>query len=266
MSTAHKSGYAPVNGVEVYYQVHGEGRPLVLLHGGFGAIEMFGPVIDQLAATHAVIAMDLQGHGRTLPFDRPMTFENMAGDVAGLVRWLGYERADIVGYSLGGAVALNVALRHPEVVDRLVLVSTPYALSGWHQFNLDGMAQIGPGSAEGMKQSPMYQMYAAIAPDPEVNWPKLHVQMGQLLTAEYDYSTEIGSLKMPTTLVVGDWDSVRTAHAVEFFELLGGGKQDAGWDGSGMNANRLAILPGLTHYTIFASPQLTETIERVLGG
>jgi pimeloyl-ACP methyl ester carboxylesterase len=265
MSTPNKSGYAPVNGVEVYYEVHGTGDPLVLLHGGFGAIEMFGPALDRLAQRHTVIAPDLQGHGRTLPFDRPMTFENMADDIAGLIEWLGYETADVVGYSMGGGVALNLGLRHPELVRRLVLVSTPYANSGWHQYNLDGMAQIGPASAEGMKQSPMYEMYAAIAPDPEKNWPRLHEQMGQLLNAKYDHRDAIPSLSMPTTLIVGDWDSVRTAHAVEFFEMLGGGRQDAGWDASGMNANRLAILPGLTHYTIFAAPALVDTVERVLA-
>lgn len=265
MSTAERSGYAPVNGVEVYFEVHGAGDPLVLLHGGFGAIQMFGPALDALARSRMVIGVDLQGHGRTRPFDRPMTFENMAADVAGLVRWLGHERADVVGYSLGGGVALNVGIHHPEIVRRLVLVSTPYARSGWHRFNLDGMSQIGPASAEGMRQTPMYEMYAAIAPDPVSDWPKLHAQVGSLLNTDYDYSAAIPDLPMPTTLIVGDWDAVRTAHTVRFFELLGGGLEDAGWDGGGMNANRLAILPGLTHYNIFGSPVLVETIDRVLA-
>ncbi len=260
-----RSGLAQVNGVSTYFAVYGEGEPLVLLHGGLGAIEMFGPVLAELAQHHTVIGVDLQGHGRTPPHDRPMTFSNMAADIAALIGYLGYDKADVMGYSTGGAVALRVAVEHPEVVDRLVLVSTPFARRGWHQFNLDGMSQMGPASAEGMKQTPMYAMYAAIAPDPEHNWPKLHEQMGELMRTDYDWSADIAKIGAPTLLVVGDWDSVRTRHAVEFFELLGGGQQDAGWDGSGMNANRLAILPGQTHYTIFMAPELVTPVEAFLG-
>lgn len=255
-----KSGYAPVNGVEYYYAVYGEGDPVVLLHGGFGAIEMFGPVIELLAAGHQVIGVDLQGHGRTLPFDRPMTMEAMGDDIAALIRHLGYEKADIMGYSTGGGVALRAGIQHPDAIDRLVLVSTPYAFSGWHDFNQQGMQQIAAAPeqvAEGMKQTPMYQTYAAIAPDAN-NWGKLVSQMGAMVDVTYDWSAEVAKLQVPTMVVVGDWDSVRISHAAAFFELLGGGTQDAGWDGSGMNGNRLAILPGLTHYTIFSSPALAQ--------
>jgi pimeloyl-ACP methyl ester carboxylesterase len=260
MSTPTKSGYAPVNGVEVFYQVYGKGDPIVLLHGGFGAIEMFGPMIGALAENHTVIGMDLQAHGRTAPMDRPMTFEAMAADVAGLITFLGYEKADVLGYSTGGGVALRLGIDHPEVIDKLILVSTPFAKEGWHQYNLDGMAMIGPGSAEGMKQTPMYELFAAVNPDPDTNWPKLHEKQGGLVNAPYDYSAELkDGLKVPTMLVDGDWDSVRMAHIVEFFALLGGGLVDAGWDGSNMNQNRLAILPGQTHYSIFMSPELATT-------
>ncbi len=260
MPAPNKSGYAPVNGVEYYYAVYGEGDPIVLLHGGFGAIEMFGPVIDLLAAGHQVIGVDLQGHGRTLPFDRQMTLEAMGDDIAALIRHLGYEQADVMGYSTGGGVALRTGIQHPEVVDRLVLVSTPFAFSGWQDFNQQGMKQIAAAPdqvAEGMKQTPMYQMYAAIAPDPN-NWTKLVRQMGAMVDADYDWSAEVARMQVPTMLVVGDWDSVRTSHAVQFFELLGGGRADAGWDGANMNSNRLAILPGLTHYSIFSDPKLAE--------
>lgn len=250
------SGYAPVNGVEVYYQVYGKGDPLVLLHGGFGAIEMFTPILGALAEDHTVIGVDLQGHGRTLPHDRRMTFESMASDVADLISHLGYDKADILGYSVGGMVALQVGLNHPEVVDKLVVVSAPYARSGWHEYNIQGMSQIGAGSAEFMKQSPMYEMYKAVAPDPEANWVKLHTQMGELVNTDYDYSTQVKGLTVPTMIVIGDHDSVRPAHAVAFFELLGGGLVDAEWDYSKMVQHRLAILPGLTHYDIFMSPAL----------
>ncbi|MQA91231.1 MAG: alpha/beta fold hydrolase [Gemmatimonas sp.] len=237
--------------------MYGEGEPLVLLHGGFHSIEMFGPVLPALAGRQ-VIGVDLQGHGRTLPFDRQMSFANMATDVAELIKYLGFEKADVMGDSMGGSTALRLAIDHPEVVDKLILVSTPYAFSGWHEYNAQGMKQIGAApeqaaeqAAEGMKQTPFYQMYAAIAPAPN-NWTKLVAQVGEMLGKDYDWSDEVRQMKVPTMLVVGDWDAVRTSHTAKFFELLGGGLQDAQWDGSGMNANRLAILPGLTHYTIFS--------------
>lgn len=262
MSTPTKSGYAPVNGVEVYYATYGQGEPLVLLHGGFGLIEMFGPVLGRLAETHTVIGVDLQAHGRTRPFDRPMTFEAMATDVAELVKYLGYDKADIVGYSHGGSVALRTAIDHPEVVDRLVLVSTPFAFAGWHDFNQQGMKGIGAApeqAAEGMKQTPMYEAYAAVAPDPN-DWVELVRQVGALNGMEYDWSAEVPAIAAPTLLIVGDWDSVRTSHVAQFFELLGGGRQDANWDRSGMNQNRLAILPDTTHYDIFMSPALADAV------
>jgi pimeloyl-ACP methyl ester carboxylesterase len=254
-----QSGYAPVNGVEVYYAVYGEGDPIVLLHGGLGSIEMFGPVIDLLAENHQVIGVDLQAHGRTAAHERPMTFENMADDIADLIDFLGHERVDVMGYSTGGGVAMRVGIQHPEKVDKLILVSIPFTNAGWHQENLDGMATVNASLAEPMKATPMYEAFAALNPDPEANWPKLLDQQGALVNAPYDYSAELADLTMPTMLVAGDWDSVRTSHMIEFFELLGGGANDAGWDGAGMNANRLAILPGLTHYTIFSSPALAET-------
>lgn len=257
MSTPSKSGYAPANGVEVYYEMHGEGEPLVLLHGGFGLIEMFGPNLPTLAEGHQVIGVDLQGHGRTLPFDRPMSFEAMATDVAELIKHLGFEKANVMGYSMGSITALRLAIDHPEVVDRLVLVSAPFAYSGWHDYNAEGMRTIGPEAAEGMRQSPMYEAYAQVAPDVN-NWTTLVTQMGEFIGKDYDWSAEVPSVKSPTLLVFGDWDAVRTAHVAQFFELLGGGKQDALWDGSGMNANRLAILPDVTHYSMVTDPRLAE--------
>ncbi len=261
-TTRPASGTAPVNGIELYYELHGSGKPLVLLHGAFGAIEMFWPVMAELARSRQVIGVDLQGHGRTLPFDRPMTFEAMATDVAALIRWFGYDRADVMGYSMGGATALRIGIDHPQVVDRLIIVSSTYAFSGWHDFNqqgMKGMAANPAAAVEGMKQTPMYQLYAQINPDPETNWPRTIAQTGALVGRDYDWSAEVAKLPMPTMIVAGDWDAVRTAHVAAFFELLGGGRQDANWDGSGMNRNRLAILPGATHYTIFNDPRLATT-------
>ena len=258
MPTPTKSGYVPVTGGKVYYASYGEGAPLVLLHGGLMTIEAFGPVLPALAATREVIAIEAQGHGRTGPLDRPMSFENMAADVAAIIRSLGYDKVDVVGYSMGGTIGLRLALDHPELVNRLVVASAPYAFAGWHDYNQQGMRALNAGLAEGMKGTPLYEGFAAVNPDPATNFPKLLDQM-TYMGKDYDYSAEIPNLKVPTQLVYGDWDAVRTSHAAKFFELLGGGLQDAQWDGSGMNRNRLAILPGITHYTMMTSPRLAET-------
>ncbi len=264
-SPAHAAGqYAAVNGISLYYATYGSGGvPLVLLHGGVGAIEMFGPVMPQLTEGRQVIGVDLQAHGRTADIDRPLSYETMADDIGGLIQRLGLPRVDVIGYSLGGGVALQTAIRHPDLVRKLVLVSTPCKRQGWYPEVLAGMAQMGPGAAEPMKQTPMYQLYAAIAPRVD-DWPVLLTKLGDLLRQEYDWSPAVAQIKAPTLLVVGDADSVRTAHAVAFFELLGGGQRDAGWDGAGMSNARLAILPGVTHYTIFALPALAATVTPFL--
>jgi len=258
-----KAGYASVNGLTLYYEIHGAGEPLILLHGGVGAIQMFGEVLPSLAQNRQVVAVDLQAHGRTADIDRPLSFELMAGDIAALIKHLGIEEADVMGYSLGGGVALRTAIQHPEVVRKLVLVSTPFKREGWYPEILAGMGQMGPAVAELMKQTPMYQLYASIAPRPE-DWPVLLTKLGELLRQDYDWSKDVAAIKAPTLLVVGDADSVRTAHAVAFFELLGGGKVDAGWDGSGMSNARLAILPATTHYNIYSSPALAAVVAPFL--
>jgi pimeloyl-ACP methyl ester carboxylesterase len=255
--------YAAVNGLELYYEIHGSGEPLILLHGGVGAIEMFGEVLPLLAEGRRVIAVDLQAHGRTPDIDRPMTFEAMAEDVAALIEHLGLGEADVMGYSLGGGVALRTAIQHPEVLRKLVLVSTPFKRDGWYPEVLAGMEQMGPAAAEPMKQTPMYQLYSSVAPRPE-DWSVLLTKLGELLGQDYDWSEEVTAMEVPAMIVVGDADRVRTSHAVAFFELLGGGKQVAGWDGSGMSGARLAILPGTTHYGIFFSPALAATVSPFL--
>ena len=258
-----KGNYASVNGLNLYYEIHGAGEPLILLHGGVGAIQMFGEVLPSLAQNRRVVAVDLQAHGRTADIDRELRFELMAGDIAALIKHLGIEEADVMGYSLGGGVALRTAIQHPEVVRKLVLVSTPFKRDGWYPEILAGMGQMGPQVAEPMKQTPMYQLYASIAPKPQ-DWPVLLTRLGDLLRQDYDWSKDVAAIKAPTLLVVGDADSVRTAHAVAFFELLGGGKVDAGWDGSGMSNARLAILPATTHYNIYSSPALAAVVAPFL--
>jgi len=256
-------GYASVNGLQLYYEIHGAGEPLILLHGGLGAIQMFGEVLPSLAQNRRVVAVDLQAHGRTADIDRPLSFELMAGDIAALIKHLGIEEADVMGYSLVGGVALRTAIQHPEVVRKLVLVSTPFKRDGWYPEILAGMGQMGSQIAEPMKQTPMYQQYASIAPKPE-DWPVLLTKLGELLRQDYDWSKEVVAIKASTLIVVGDADSVRTSHAVAFFELFGGGKVDAGWDGSGMSNARIAILPAMTHYNIYSSPQLAAVVAAFL--
>ena len=159
--------YADVNGIKLYYEIAGTGRPLILLHGGLGALEMFGPNLAALARGRQVIAVDLQGHGRTADIDRPLSVAFMADDIAALIKHLGLASADIMGYSLGGGVALQTAIRHPEVVRKLVLVSTPFRRDGFYPEILAQQGQVGPAAAEAMKQTPMYQLYSSLAPRPE---------------------------------------------------------------------------------------------------
>jgi pimeloyl-ACP methyl ester carboxylesterase len=259
------STVAHVNGIEIAYQVLGTGSPLVLLHGGFGSLEMFGPNVGLLAAGHRVIGVDLQSHGRSPATDRPIRFETMADDIAALMAHLKLERAAIMGFSFGGAVALSTAIQHPQLVERLVLVSTVFKRNGWHPEMTAGMDAMGPEVAEPLKRSPMYETYVQIAPRKE-DWPMLVTQLTTAMKIDYDWSADVAKLPMPVMIVVGDADGLPPSHAVEFFSLLGGGKRDADWDRSGMTHHRLAILPGLTHYDINVSPTLSQAVIPFLDG
>ncbi len=256
--------YAPIHGLELYYEIHGEGQPLILLHGGLGSTEMFADPLPLLSSTRQVIAVDLQAHGRTADIDRPLSLEAMGDDIAALIQHLGLGQADVMGYSMGGMVALQTALRHPETVRKLVLVSVPFKRNGWFPEVLEGMKGVRAEAAEMMKPSPVYQTYARVAPRPK-DFPKLLDKMGQMLGQDYDYTEAVKSLNMPVFIVAGDTDSLSPAHAAEFFGLLGGGMKDAGWDGSGITCrSRLAILPSTTHYNSFASPLLVPMVTAFL--
>jgi pimeloyl-ACP methyl ester carboxylesterase len=238
----------------MYYETRGAGRPLILLHGGVGAGEMFDPVLPRFAEGRQVVAVHLQAHGRTADIDRPLGYELMADDIAALAMHLGIEMADLMGYSLGGGVALQTAIRHPDVVRRLVVVSAPVKRDGWYPEVLAGMTQMGPESARYMQQSPLGQLY------PDVDWAVLFTKLGDLLRKDYDWSRDVAAIKSPVMIVAADADSVRTARVLEFFALLGGGQQDAGLDGSGKPMARLAILPGATHYDILSHPALASLV------
>ncbi len=261
-----QGSYALVNGINLYYEIHGAsnvGIPLILLHGGFGTIGMFGPLLPALAQTRRIVGVELQAHGHTADIDRPMSYEAMADDVAALVRHLGIEKIDISGYSLGGGVALQMTIRHPALVRKMVLISTPFKQKGWYPDVLAGQAQLNAEAARAMIGSPMQQDYASVAPKPE-NWPLLADKMGRLLRQDYDWSAGVKTIKAPTLIIIGDSDGVHPAHAVEFFELLGGAKGDPGWDRSRMPNSQLAILPSTTHYDIFFSLQTASIFAAFL--
>jgi pimeloyl-ACP methyl ester carboxylesterase len=251
--------YADVNGLSLYYEEHGSGEPLVLLHGGFGAGELLAPLVAELAAGRRVITVDLQGHGHTADIDRPLRPEHMADDIAALIGHLGLERADVMGYSLGGLVALRTAIQHPDRVRRLVLVSVPFRRNGSYPEVLEAMDQMGPGAADMLSQSPLGALYARTAPRPE-DWPVLVTKTSEALKVDYDWTAETEAMTTPTLLVFADADSIRPDHIVEFFALMGGGQRDASWDGSGRPASQLAILPGRTHYDVSVSPALAPTV------
>jgi pimeloyl-ACP methyl ester carboxylesterase len=251
--------YADVNGLSLYYDEHGSGEPLVLLHGGIGASEMFAAILDELAERRRVIAVDLQGHGHTADIDRPLRAEHLADDIAALIEHLGLERADVMGYSLGGMVALRTAIQHPARVRRLVLVSIPFRRDGSFPEVLAAMDAMGPELAEMIKQAPVYEHYARVAPRPD-DWTTHVAKTAEIVKLDFDWSADVAGLAPPTMLVYADADSVRPDHIVEFYGLLGGGRRDAGVDGSGRPRGRLAVLPGTTHYDIVASPLLPAVV------
>ena len=251
--------YADVDGLSLYYEEHGSGEPLVLLHGGIGASEMFAAILDELAEARRVIAVDLPGHGHTPDVDRPLRAELLADDVAALIEHLGLEQTDAMGYSLGGLTALRTAIQHPDRVRRLVLVSIPFRRDGSYPEVVAAMDAMGPDLAELIKQAPVYEHYARVAPRPE-DWTSHIVKTAEFVKIDFDWSAEVAALAVRTMLVYADADSVRPDHIVEFYGLLGGGRRDAGVDGSGRPPARLAVLPGTTHYDIVASPLLPAVV------
>jgi pimeloyl-ACP methyl ester carboxylesterase len=230
----------------MYYEIHGAGgQPLVLLHGAFSAIgTSFGALLPGLAKTRQVIAFDLQAHGCTADIDRPLSMEQMADDTAAAIRYLGIERADIFGYSMGAGIALQVAIRHPDVVRKLVLASVSYTLSGLHPGLMEGMENM---TAEVMHGSPWHDEYLRIAPNPDA-FATLFAKKTQMDRNIQDVPADlIRAIKAPTLLIIGDSDIIRPEHAVEMFRLLGGG---VAGDMAGLPNSQLAILPGTTHVTV----------------
>src|SRR4051812_8294278 len=237
-----ETGYAHVNDLDMYYEIHGDGPPLILLHGAYMTIDMMGPLLHGLAETRQVIAVEQQGHGRTADVDRPITYEHMADDTAALVGHLEIDDADIVGYSMGGGVALQLAIRHPECVRRLVLASTSFTHDGMHAAALEMFPSITPELFAG---TPIEQAYLRTAPNPD-DFPKLVEKLTQLDTTPFAWpEQDIQAIAAPTLIVLGDSDGVRLEHAVELFRLRGGGVMG---DLAGMPESQLAVLPGTAHF------------------
>jgi pimeloyl-ACP methyl ester carboxylesterase len=237
-----QTGYAPVNGLKMYYEIYGQGKPLVLLHGAFNTISLaFGQLIPELSKNRKVIAVEFQGHGRTADIDRPFSFESLADDVAALLKYLKIDSADIFGYSMGGVVAWQLAIRHPQLVRRLVIASAVYKYEGWTPETRAILPTLTPQMFEG---SPIKQEYDRLAPDPK-HWSQFVNKMKQFVTTPYDFTAEkIRAIKSPTLIITGDGDGVLPEHAVEMYRLRGGKYMV---DFGPAPNTQLAIFPGTSH-------------------
>ena len=255
------ANFADVNGQHIFYSVHGAGKPLILLHGGIDP-DSFGSNRAELAKRRQVIAVHLQAHGRTPDTDRPLRCETLGDDVAALIGHLKLGKADVMGYSLGADVALQTAIRHPDVVDRLVLVSGTMRKDGSYPEAVAALNQLEANAAMlggSVKASPLGQAY------PDVDWTNLFRKSGDLTKRPFDWSADVAKVRARTLLVFADADSIRPEHMVEFWKALGGGQRDAGIDGSLRPANQFAIVPHTTHYTLVVDPMLPKIVERFLG-
>lgn len=243
--TSNTGRYARVNGLNMYYEIHGEGQPLVLLHGALSAIgTSFGSQLPDLAKHRQVIAVEMQGHGHTADIDRPLRYEHLADDIAALLTEIEIAQADLYGWSLGAGVALQTAIRHPDRVRKLVLASVTYNSAGLYPELLAGIEQA---KAEDLAGTPFYEEYARIAPNPQ-DFPRLFARQQQMDGEPQDWPAEaIRAIKAPTLLIIGDSDIVRPEHAIELFRLLGGG---VAGDIVGLPRSQLAVLPGTSHVTL----------------
>ena len=236
-----ESGYADINGLNMYYEVYGNGKPIVLLHGSFMTIPLNWPhFIPLLAKDRQVIVTELQGHGRTRDIARACSYEAMADDVSGLLKHLNIDRADILGYSMGGGVAFQVAVRHPQQVRRLVVLSGTYTHDGWWP---DAEASFATATADQFKGTPIREQYDSLGNDP-AHFPEFVKKVISIDLKPYDWSREVRTIQAPLLMAIGDADGVRYEHALDLFRAKGGGKMG---DLHGLPKSRLAILPGTTH-------------------
>src|SRR3954454_23628491 len=233
--------HARAGELDMYYEVHGDGPPLLLLHGAYMTAEMMAPLAKGLAASRRVIVPEAEGHGRTADADRPLTNEQMADDTAALARSLELKQVDVVGYSMGGATALRIAIQHPDLVRRLVVASAAYRYDGMPAEAISMFPSI---SAEMFAGSAMEEAYHRLAPDPG-RFPILVDKLKTLDTTDFAWDDDVPKITAPMLIVLGDSDGVRLEHAVELFKLRGGGVMG---DLSGMPESQLAVLPGTSHF------------------
>lgn len=261
MSTLSSTGKVPVGGAQIHYEAHGDGPPLVLLHGGVTPSITLGALLEAMAKAHKVIAIHLRGHGFSTDSDGPWSAEMFADDVAAVLEHLGIGKARVMGYSLGAAVAQQVAIRHSEVVEKLVSVSAGFSTDGDYPEVRQAFAEM-PGNAAAIGQqiaaSPLAQLY------PGIDWETIIRKTGEMNQSDHDWTEGIRTIEVPTLLVFADADSIRPEHMVAFWKLLGGGQRDAGLDGSQRPASQLAIIPNTTHYSLIDSPILTEVATAFL--
>ena len=253
--TLKSSGYAPVNGLKMYYEIHGEGKPVVLLHGSFMNIDMnWGEMIPELAKTHQVIAVEMQGHGRTTDANRDFAYPQLADDVAGLMKYIKVDSADIIGYSLGGTVAFALAIRHPKVVNRLVIISSVFKMDGWIKSARDLFATLKP---EFFDNTPLKAEYDRLSPD-KSHWRAFVNKLLKLDNTPFDLgATNIKAIKSPMLLIKGDNDGVSLEHVTEMYTLFDGGVFG---DIVGVPPSQLAILPGMTHVALMMQTQKLVSI------
>ncbi len=256
------SGYAAVNGINMYHEIYGEGEPLVLIHGGLTTIEQMQGWVQPLAKTQRVIVVEMQGHGRTADTDRPMNFPTMGDDIAALLDHLYIPKADLVGHSFGGASALRAAIQHPDKVGRLVVISSPPARNNWYPEARQGMRQVSAAFAENMMHTPTGKL-SKQWPDPQ-RFPQFLDKFGKMMGEDYDWTKDVANLPMPVLLVFSDNDSIPQKHIAEFFALLGGGIKEPGWQNTKLSRSRLAIVPGYSHYNLLSSPEVPQIVFKFL--
>lgn len=259
-----ESGYANVNGLKMYYEVYGSGKPIVLIHGSFMTIPLnWSKIIPLLAKGRKVIVTEMQGHGRTKDISREFSYEGMADDVSGLLKHLKIESADILGYSMGGGVAFQVAIRHPKQVRRLVVLSGTYSHDGWWP---DVEAMFSTMNADMLKGSSIEKQYNSLGNDP-AQFPEFIKKVISIDLKPYDWSMDVENIQVPIFMAIGDADGVQYEHILELFRAKGGGKMG---DIHGLPKSRLAIIPGTTHVgmmsrTDWLIPMITDFLDSDLN-
>jgi len=250
-----------VNGMQMYYEVSGHGDPLIVLHGAYMNIPTMGAIIPKLAKTHKVYALELQGHGRTTDIDRPITYANLADDVAAFMDAVKLEKADVFGYSMGSVAGLQLAIRHPEKVNKLIAASVSYDAEGWQP---DFKAFIPKMTVEMFAGMPFAKEYRKLAPNPD-GFPELVKKLIALEHEPMAWEKDVKALKTPVLIITGDADVATLEHSVAMFRLLGGGGM--GDLGKPLSASRIAVLPATSHTAVITqSDLLVAFIEPFLKG